>query len=454
MSEAESLLAKIILTDCQKRSIDAVLNDRSHITISGPAGSGKSFLTKILIKKLIEKNNGGVILSAPTHQAKIVLSKMSGYTASTIHSIMKIHPDTYEDVREFKQSKSDKAKKDLNEVRYLIVDEASMVDNDLFEIILKSVHPYCQIIGIGDKHQIQPVRHAPGEISPFFTDKRFRLSEMNTIVRQQAGNPIIQVATKIRQGGWFETNWDKETGTGVLDVKNIANLMKVYLSKVKTPEDLLNYRMLAYTNEVVNSFNRVIRKQVYQTTEPFIDSEYLVMQEPVIRETDVGGETFTETLLNNGETVKIIPGSIKRESRYINLPMVDPVQIEVATMMVERTEVDLTDDVDAETEVEISVVWDANSQVQLDEALSYAASQYKAMGKGKATTRYWEIFWEVKNMFTNTKSLGASTFHKSQGTTVIGVCVYTGDMNFAQFEIQTQLGYVGCTRAQKWVMYC
>ncbi|AAQ17908.1 Dda DNA helicase [Aeromonas phage Aeh1] len=454
MSEAASLLAKIILTDCQKTAIDAVLTDKKHITISGPAGSGKSFLTKILIQKLLDLNSGAVITCAPTHQAKIVLSKMSGFTASTIHSVLKIHPDTYEDVREFKQSKSDKAKEDLKAVRYLIVDEASMVDNDLFEILLKSVHPFCQIIAIGDKHQIQPVRHAPGEISPFFTDKRFRLAELKTVVRQQAGNPIIQVATKIRNGGWFETNWDKATGTGVLDVKTIAKMMQIYLSKVKTPEDLLNYRMLAYTNDVVNSFNRVIRKHVYKTTEPFVDNEYLVMQEPVMREEEIGGETFTETLLNNGETVKIIPGSIKRQLKYISLPYVEPIQIEVATMLVERQETDVTDNVDSDKEVEISVVWDASSQVLLDEALSYAASQYKQMGSGKATSRLWESFWQVKGMFVNTKSLGASTFHKSQGTTVIGVCVYTGDMNFAQFEIQTQLGYVGCTRAQKWVIYC
>ena len=276
---------------------------------------------------------------------------------------------------------------------------------------------------------------------------------MKTIVRQQAGNPIIQVATKIRNGGWFETNWDKEPGTGVLDVKSVANLMKIYLSKVKTPDDLLNYRMLAYTNDVVNRFNKAIRKQVYNTTEPFVDNEYLVMQEPVMKESEIGGETFTETLLNNGETVKIKEGSIKRQMKYISLPYVDPIQIEIATMTVIRNEVDLTE-IDGDLEVELSVVWDADGQVQLDEALSYAASQYKQMGSGKATSRLWESFWQVKGMFTNTKSLGASTFHKSQGTTVIGVCVYTGDMNFAQFEIQTQLGYVGCTRAQKWVMYC
>lgn len=460
MNEAENLLAGIILTDCQKGAIDAVMSNRSHITISGPAGSGKTFLTKILIKKIKQKSADGIILCAPTHQAKIIMSKMCGQSASTIHSILKIHPDTYEDVMEFKHNKD---KLDLSEIRYIVCDEVSMIDDDLFKILVGCVHPQCQIIGIGDKFQIQPVRHTDGRLSPFFIDKRFRLFELKTIVRQKTGNPIIDVATNIRNGGWFSTKWDKSTGTGVIDVKSINVMLTKYLSKIKTPDDLLDYRVLAYTNEIVNRFNAVIRKHVYNTIEPFVDNEYIVLQEPLTETESVYNplldkyQDMTEILINNGEIVKIVEGSIVKSTKTVNLPTdgtfnLESVEIEIATFNVIRTQLDEEDGIP--DPIEMTVVWDANSKVLLDTALAEAAGQYKQVSTKAAKTRMWKAFWDLKNCFTDTKSLGASTYHKSQGSTVIGACIYLGDMNHASFELQSQLAYVGCTRASKWVLYC
>lgn len=451
-----TLLSDIILTDCQQKAIDAAVNDRGHITISGPAGSGKTFLTKILLLKLEEKTKDGIALCTPTHQSKNILSKMCGRQAVTIHSLLKIHPETYEDQFEFKHNKD---KLDLSEIRYILVDEVSMVDDDLFNILVNAVHQHCQIIGIGDKYQIQPVRHNDGHISPFFTDKRFRLVELVEIVRQKKGNPIIDVATKIRQGGWFYTNWNKEEGTGVLDVKSIKKLLSVYLSKIKTQEDLKEYRMLAYTNDIVNKLNNVIRKHVYDTTEPFVENEYIVLQEPLTKNElvfdPVSGKyvQMNEVLINNGECVKIKENSIIRETMNLNMKTdgtfnLGSYEIEIATLTVIR-ELD-----DGETEEhQMNVVWGDDSKLILSEALSEAAGQYRNATQ-RAKSRLWENFWEIKNMFTDTKSLGATTYHKSQGSTVTGVCIYLGDMNHASYDLQSQLGYVGCTRASKWVLYC
>lgn len=435
-------MGAVTLTNCQQKALDAVKASRKHITISGPAGSGKSFLTKLLIQSLGDRL--GIAICAPTHQAKIVLAKMAGLNATTIHSLFMIHPETYEDVRSFGQSK----KPDLSKIRYLIIDEASMVDEDLCKIILACIPSTCQIIAIGDKSQVQPVRHEPGVLSPFFTDmETFRLVELEEIVRQQAGNPIIEVANKIRVGGWFETKWDRENKRGVLQVSGANKMIETILKKVKCPEDLLNYRLLAYTNNVVDRMNAVVRRHVYNTSEPFVDNEYLVMQQPVTKEEEVDGTMCTVVVLNNGEIVKIKPDSIQRRTMTINLPYVDTFDVEVADMVVFDSE---------EQEKDILVIWDSDSQIQLDSALSRAAAQYKSMGarKTRGVKGPWDYFWEVKGQFADTKSLGASTIHKSQGITLKGCGIYTGDMNFATFEIQTQLAYVAVTRATDWVLYC
>ena len=140
-----------------------------HITINGPAGTGKTTMTKFIINYLISNGVSGVMLAAPTHGAKRVLSKLAGMAANTIHSILKINPTTYEENMLFEQ----KEVPDMAKCRVLICDEASMYDRKLFQIIMATIPSWCLIIAIGDKSQIRPVE--PGStvpaLSPFFTHK-------------------------------------------------------------------------------------------------------------------------------------------------------------------------------------------------------------------------------------------------------------------------------------------
>ena len=96
------------LTEVQQNSFNAALEAMKttgqHITINGPAGTGKTTLTKFLINHLVRTGESGIMLAAPTHQAKKVLSKLAGMEAQTIHSLLKINPTTYEDATLFEQS--------------------------------------------------------------------------------------------------------------------------------------------------------------------------------------------------------------------------------------------------------------------------------------------------------------------------------------------------------------
>ena len=425
---------EVTLTPSQQRAIDAVIKGTGHVTISGPPGSGKTFLIKYLINLLGDKL--GVVLAAPTHQAKIVLSEMTNMAASTIHSIMKIHPETYDDVKIFDQSKVP----NLSEVRYLILDEGSMYDDDLVRITMKSIPPTCRVIVIGDKDQIQPVKHPAGVKSPFFTDKRFTQIHMTDIMRQSLDNPIIQVATDIRENyGWIHHNWNKENKTGVFKVNSLSDLINSYLRLVKTPEDLTKYRFLAYTNKTVNKINSIIRRHVYKTDLPYIEGEKIVLQEPYIIKCD----DVVETIFNNGEVVTIKEITIVDEPIRVS----GSKEITLKTAMLK-----VVSDYD-QKEDSFTVLYGEDQQNEFDYHMSEAAGIIKEMPNPVAKRNAWATFWAEKEKFIETKSLGASTIHKSQGTTVTGVFLALHDLHYAEPDIQQQLVYVGLTRPTQFCLY-
>lgn len=424
----------INLSVCQEKVLDKFKNSKGHLTIRGPAGVGKSFITKYLIDSCEDKN--GIFLATPTHQAKIVLAKMSGLGVSTLHSLLKIHPQTYEEVRKFEQSDEP----ELDDCRILFIDEASMVDIELFNILMNSIHPHCRIIAIGDKEQLQPVNHEPGDLSPFFSDERFEQIEMTTILRQAADNPIIQVATGIRQGG--ELYHLTKDGKGVYNIKDLRTYFKLFFNKVKKPDDLLDYRMLSFTNEVVNKCNDVIREEIYKTDKPFIEGEYLVLQKPVVIKETYKGITVVETLFNNGQIVQI--DSIRPERVTLKLPLVYNVSVNVLHLGCR----------DLETNVikPMQVLVEKDDEIELDGLLHNAAMQYKGM-KGRHVKNMWNQFWSMKDRFAETKSLGANTVHKSQGITLKGALYYTRDKSYSDIIIQRQLDYVACTRPTDFLAY-
>lgn len=421
-------ISEVTLTGCQQRAYDTILSNDKHVTLSGPAGSGKTFLTSLLIQAF-EQAGKTVALVAPTHQAKNVLRNQTGYDVVTIHSLFKIHPDTYEDQRSFAQS----GEVELDDIDILIIDEASMVDDDLFDIIGSHIPRYCRVIGLGDKYQIQPVRHEPGHLSPMFT--RFDVVEMEEVVRQAADNPIIQVATDIRNGGWFSTNWSKERKQGVMHVPNISRMMDAYFSKIKTPDDLMDYRILAYTNNCVDEFNSIVRSEVYKTDDPFIVGEYIVTQVPVMQ----NDGKYMQCVIENGGVVKIL--DIEQTEFVAKLPRVPDETFDVAKLTVQHEEGVYV----------FMVMWNDANKERFKEYLNVAAQSYKSHAGN--TRLLWKAFWSLKDSIIDTKSLSASTTHKSQGSTVKGCFIYTQDFSFAEPEIIQQLAYVGVTRPTDFCLY-
>lgn len=415
-----------------------------HITINGPAGTGKTTLTKFIIDHLISVGVSGIALAAPTHGAKKVLSKLSGMQASTIHSLLKINPTTYEENVLFEQSKTP----DMATIRVLICDEASMYDRKLFQILMASIPSWCIVIAIGDEAQIRPVEpgstiQAPAK-SPFFTHKDFLQLHLTEVVRSNA--PIIDVATDIRNGSWiYEKLVD---GKGVHEFNSetaLKDFMLNYFEIVKAPEDLFENRMLAFTNKSVDKLNAIIRRRLYETDKPFIVGEIVVMQEPLIKELQYDGKKFSEILFNNGQNVRIL--SAEETSSFLGARGV-PGEYLIRHWVLEIETYGEDDDYARES---INVISSQDEQNKFQFFLAKCADTYKNWNKGGKAP--WSEFWQAKRKFHKVKALPASTFHKAQGISVDNSFIYTPCIHMADAQLAQQLLYVGTTRGRFNVYY-
>jgi exodeoxyribonuclease-5 len=184
---------------------------RPFFYLGGYAGTGKT-----TIAKKITEDEENPIFGAYTGKAASVLNK-KGIPAQTIHSmIYKILPADEARVKELKEylekATTDEERKQIKEelkevykprfeldkdsvvrdASLIVIDEVSMVGPEIGQDLLSFGVP---VLVLGDPGQLPPVS---GE--GYFTSQSpdFLLTEIH---RQAAGNPIIGMATVVRQGG-------------------------------------------------------------------------------------------------------------------------------------------------------------------------------------------------------------------------------------------------------------
>lgn len=150
----------------------------------GYAGTGKTTLAKELAENVV----GKVLYATFTGKAALVLRKKGCQDASTIHSLIyKVEVDERTGETSFELN----AASDLCGASLLIVDEVSMVPDDLAKDLLSFG---TRILVLGDPAQLPPIN---GE--GFFINEApdVMLTEVH---RQAQDNPIIRMSMEIRQG--------------------------------------------------------------------------------------------------------------------------------------------------------------------------------------------------------------------------------------------------------------
>lgn len=193
---------------------------RQIFRLFGFAGTGKTTLAR----HLAEGADGPACYCAFTGKAALMMQRNGCKDASTIHGLIyqvKERPDG--GVR-FVIDKDSPAK----DAGVIVVDECSMVDDDLAHDLMSFGRP---ILVLGDPAQLPPVR-GTGYFVNASPD-----AMLTEIHRQAAENPIIRLATTVREGGSLELGAYGESRVierGVLSGREVASASQVLVGKNAT----------------------------------------------------------------------------------------------------------------------------------------------------------------------------------------------------------------------------
>lgn len=156
---------------------------RRIFRLFGFAGTGKTTLARYLAADI----DGRVLYAAYTGKAALIMERNGCRGASTIHALIyRARTDQNGQVSFRLDPESPAANSSL-----IIVDECSMVDEALAGDLMSFEVP---ILVLGDPAQLPPV-NGKGYFTSAIPDMM-----LTTVHRQARDNPIIQVATDIREG--------------------------------------------------------------------------------------------------------------------------------------------------------------------------------------------------------------------------------------------------------------
>nr|PZN23641.1 MAG: AAA family ATPase [Mycolicibacterium hassiacum] len=202
----------MILTD-EFREAMAVLAAGRHLFLTGKAGTGKS----TLIRRFVADTDRNVVVVAPTGIAAL---NVDGYT---VHRLFGFRPTTALADVSGGDYRPGRFARTLATLHTLIIDEASMLRADVFDMVATALErfgprpgtPYggVQIVLVGDLYQLPPVV-ADGEqgyfssvyeTPYFFSAHRFRREDfttvaLTTVFRQAGDDRMTAILNEIREG--------------------------------------------------------------------------------------------------------------------------------------------------------------------------------------------------------------------------------------------------------------
>ncbi|WP_299076660.1 AAA family ATPase [uncultured Paraglaciecola sp.] len=264
--------------NAKQEIIEFLLSNETCISLVGPAGSGKTTILKQILTDA-KKRKWRVALSAPTHQAAARIREATNFHADTTHRLLGV--SLVRDEKTGKQYLKAKGAPDIQPGTVMVIDEASMLPDQLLTIVLKFVEKNdCKVIFVGDAAQLNPVKEKPSKTVDKDTCE-WELIELTTIHRQAAENPIIALATAIRladprQLPEFKTHMNGKTGIQhMTDKREWADFMVQQCGM-----DDFQHRYIAYTNRATDEAAKAVRKHRYgaeAASNPYLKGEVLVV---------------------------------------------------------------------------------------------------------------------------------------------------------------------------------
>jgi exodeoxyribonuclease-5 len=413
-----------MLTDEQTRAYrrigEGMLREDIEVaSLTGYAGTGKTTVARQLCQAF---DDAGVEIrvAAPTHRAAREIGQRLGGAigvwGTTIHSILGLELQRdgeggYHLVKE--------GEEDLPEDGGIVIcDEASMIGRDLWSHIQESLGSVRWIF-LGDPGQLPPVNEDP---SPVLDVPGVRLE---TVVRQARENPVLEVATRIRNGEPFRSVVGYDGGEGVAVTTSEEALLRSAAETFRSADPAERSdigRVLAYTNDRVDRYNREIRERVEGEEAPeFVEGEWLVVDETYYRD--------EAPVVVNAEMIQVVEAERTRDE------LAKPRPWEIWKLTVEGEDGTSTIPVLAE-----------ESRAEYHEEIE----KQKTIAKEVGHPSEWRKFYELKEQYASVSYGFASTVHKAQGATFETVFADLRDIRKSRDPgLRQALMYVAATRPSK-----
>lgn len=446
----------------------------TEITLSGYAGTGKSTIIGIFSKWLNNRiGRGNIVYTAPTHRANVI-TKQNNPNANvyTLSALFGFTPDTdiameqgSLDLRELEFRAKNQMKYEPGQL--IIIDEASMVQDGLYEYIQEIVAKHNgSVIYVGDSAQLRPVKS--DHISKVFTSDGVPQITL-TKVERTGDNPILKEATRLRRGEGLSYQTDiNGKGQGVLYTSDDAIIDK-NLKQIVTSEefnaDPLHFRVLTATNAAASTYNSKIRSLRYgKFAKPFVKGDIIMGYSNKLRKPD-----GSYRLINSGD---YIVQSVKDTNIKFKTDKGD-IEFKAFNLSIRPTGGTIMDD------FQLTVIDKNEPDSKLFEVVEYKDRLWKMAKEAKQNgqiSKYRDLVqmaFNIDNELNITKNLEdnqgrlkirkaidygyAQTVWKSQGSTYSKVLILSNEIDTFGYgkdvmQLRNELRYVAVSRAKNFVI--
>lgn len=469
-----------VLTAGQQAAVEAFAGwlaspaDQLPFVLSGYAGTGKTFLSMRLLAQ-VEAAELCWTVVAPTHKAVGVLRQSLAAVAlaptwypSTIHRLLRLRLKRQGDLERCEETGQTAAA--LESLGLVLIDEASMVDSTLLDIVLRCAYPFqTRLVFVGDPAQLPPVGEPQ---SPVFTMERVVRMDLKNVVRHQG--PVLRLAQGIREQALpcrrpppLAPVTTANGKVAVLDRQAWLLAAQAALRRCAETDNPDLARILCYTNRSLEQLVPIARRALHGSMAdhvPVLPGEVLITRRavmaPACREGEEASEEPDMVLGSNRELVVrdvtpercdlvdfgLSPSDLlgdQQQGDLLSTPLSVPV-IDTFIVSVEAGEVQLR--------LRLLPALGGEDRRRLDEVLQRlrAAARLQSQVGGKAMARgLWRRFFLIRDAFASLGPAAVLTVHRSQGSTFGEVFVDADVFWPRDAVLRRQLVYVAVSRASQ-----